>query len=65
MGDCRNAMFGWNEQFETSSVADAGQFRPVVVQGEIKTRKKLGNCSVKRTKRVYPQGHTFMPFLVP
>lgn len=45
MGDCTNAMFGWNDGHETSSVTDAGRFWPVTVRGEIKTgKKKLADC---------------------
>lgn len=51
MGDCKNAMFGWNGGFETGSVTDAGRFRPVNVKVGIKTGKKLAALRKKSTKR--------------
>lgn len=51
MGDCQNAMFGWNGGFETSSVTDAGRFRPVNVKVGIKTGKKLAALRRIGTRR--------------
>lgn len=51
MGVCKNAMFGRNGGFETSSVTDAGRFRPVNVKVGIKTGKKHAALRKKCTRR--------------
>lgn len=64
MGDCKNAMFGWNGGFETSPVTDAGRFRPVDVKVGIKNWEEARSSAQEKHKtetRLPPRRDNALP----